>query len=193
VDVIVGPGNAYVAEAKRQLFGIVGIDLLAGPTEVLVVADHSSDVEICATDLLGQAEHGPNSPAVLLTTSRAIAEGIQAEIDCQLAVLPTADLAGASWRDYGEIILCDTDAEMLQVADEIASEHVEILTHNPQYFLDNMKNYGALFLGTHQRCLWRQGDWHEPHPPHQEIRALHRGLVGGQVHQNRHLSTGRNR
>ena len=148
VDVIVGPGNAYVAEAKRQLFGIVGIDLLAGPTEVLVVADDSSDVEICATDLLGQAEHGPNSPAVLLTTSRAIAEGIQAEIDRQLAVLPTADLAGASWRDYGEIILCDTDAEMLQVADEIASEHVEILTHNPQYFLDNMKNYGALFLGA---------------------------------------------
>lgn len=148
VDMIVGPGNAFVAEAKRQLFGIVGIDLLAGPTEVLVIADDSSDVEICATDLLGQAEHGPNSPAVLLTTSIVIAEGIQAEIDKQLAVLSTADLASASWRDYGEIILCDTDAEMLAVADEIASEHVEILTQDPQYFLDNMKNYGALFLGA---------------------------------------------
>lgn len=148
VDMIVGPGNAYVAEAKRQLFGTVGIDLLAGPTEVLVIADDTSDVEICATDLLGQAEHGPNSPAVLLTTSKAIAEGIQAEIDKQLAVLPTADLAGTSWRDYGEIILCDTDEEMVQVADDIASEHVEVLTKDPQYFLDNMTNYGALFLGS---------------------------------------------
>ncbi|MEM9952803.1 MAG: histidinol dehydrogenase [Chloroflexota bacterium] len=148
VDMIVGPGNAYVAEAKRQLFGTVGIDLLAGPTEVLVIADDSSDVEICATDLLGQAEHGPTSPAVLLTTSKAIAEGIQSEIDRQLAVLPTADLAGASWRDYGEVILCDTVDEMVDVADDIASEHVEILTEDPQYFLDNMTNYGALFLGS---------------------------------------------
>ena len=147
VDMIVGPGNAFVAEAKRQLFGVVGIDLLAGPTEVLVIADDTSDVEICATDLLGQAEHGPSSPAVFLTTSRDMAENIQAEIDRQLAVLPTADLAGASWRDYGEIILCDTDAEMVAVADDIASEHVEILTRDPQYFLDNMTNYGALFLG----------------------------------------------
>lgn len=147
VDMIVGPGNAYVAEAKRQLFGVVGIDLLAGPTEVLVIADDSADVEICATDLLGQAEHGPNSPAVLLTTSSAIAHGIQAEIDRQLAVLPTADLAGVSWRDYGEIILCDTDEEMLQVADEIASEHVEVLTRDPDFFLHNLKHYGALFLG----------------------------------------------
>lgn len=147
VDMIVGPGNAYVAEAKRQLFGTVGIDLLAGPTEVLVIADETSDVEICATDLLGQAEHGPTSPAVLLTTSRAIAEGIESEIGRQLEVLPTADLAGVAWQDYGEVILCDTDSEMLAVADEIASEHVEILTRDPQYFLDNMKNYGALFLG----------------------------------------------
>ena len=147
VDMIVGPGNAFVAEAKRQLFGVVGIDLLAGPTEVLVIADDTSDVEICATDLLGQAEHGPSSPAVFLTTSRELAENIQAEIDRQLAVLPTADLAGASWRDYGEIILCDSDDEMLQVADDIASEHVEILTQDPNYFLDNMSNYGALFLG----------------------------------------------
>lgn len=147
VDMIVGPGNAYVAEAKRQLFGVVGIDLLAGPTEVLVIADETSDVEICATDLLGQAEHGPTSPAVLLTTSKELAENIQAEINRQLETLPTADLAGVAWRDYGEIILCDTDEEMVQVADDIASEHVEVLTHDPQYFLDNMTNYGALFLG----------------------------------------------
>ncbi len=147
VDMIVGPGNAYVAEAKRQLFGLVGIDLLAGPTEVLVIADETADAEMCATDLLGQAEHGPNSPAVLLTTSRDLAEALPAEIERQLGVLPTADLAGASWRDYGEIILVDTDEELVQVADEIASEHVEILTRDPQYFLDHMTNYGALFLG----------------------------------------------
>ncbi len=148
VDMIVGPGNAYVAEAKRQLFGLVGIDLLAGPTEVLVVADDTADAEICAVDLLGQAEHGPTSPAVLLTTSRALAESIEAEIGRQLESLPTADLAGVAWRDYGEVILVDTDEEMVQVADEIASEHVEILTRDPQYFLDNMSNYGALFLGA---------------------------------------------
>ena len=147
VDMIVGPGNAYVAEAKRQLFGLVGIDLLAGPTEVLVVADETADVEMCAVDLLGQAEHGPTSPAVLLTTSRALAESIEAEIGRQLETLPTADLAGAAWRDYGEVILADTDDEMVQVADEIASEHVEILTRDPNYFLKNMSNYGALFLG----------------------------------------------
>ncbi|MEQ8675275.1 MAG: histidinol dehydrogenase [Aggregatilineales bacterium] len=147
VDMIVGPGNAYVAEAKRQLFGVVGIDLLAGPTEVLVIADDSSDVEICATDLLGQAEHGPTSPAVLLTTSKSIAENIETEIQRQLQTLPTADIARVAWQDYGEVILCDTQAEMLKVADEIASEHVEILTEDPQYFLDNMRNYGALFLG----------------------------------------------
>ena len=147
VDMIVGPGNAYVAEAKRQLFGTVGIDLLAGPTEVLVIADETADLEMCATDLLGQAEHGPTSPAVLLTTSKELAEGIQAEIDKQLAVLPTADLASVAWADYGEVILVDSDEEMVQVADEIASEHVEVLTKDPNYFLTNMKNYGALFLG----------------------------------------------
>ncbi|MDX2163367.1 MAG: histidinol dehydrogenase [bacterium] len=147
VDMIVGPGNAYVAEAKRQLFGVVGIDLLAGPTEVLVIADDSADVEMCAADLLGQAEHGPTSPAVLLTNSPALAQSIQAEIDRQLAVLPTADLAGAAWRDYGEIILCNTVDEMVRTADEIASEHVEVLTHDPDYFLKHMKHYGALFLG----------------------------------------------
>ena len=147
VDMIVGPGNAYVAEAKRQLFGLVGIDLLAGPTEVLVVADETADAELCAVDLLGQAEHGPTSPAVLLTTSRTLAESIEAEIGRQLEALPTADLAGAAWRDYGEVILVDTDDEMVQVADEIASEHVEILTRDPNFFLDNLSNYGALFLG----------------------------------------------
>ena len=148
VDMIVGPGNAYVAEAKRQLFGLVGIDLLAGPTETLLVADETADAELCAVDLLGQAEHGPTSPAVLVTTSRALAESIEAEVGRQLENLPTADLAGVAWRDYGEVILVDSDAEMLQVADEIASEHVEILTRDPGYFLDNMSNYGALFLGA---------------------------------------------
>ncbi len=147
VDMIVGPGNAYVAEAKRQLFGTVGIDLLAGPTEVLVIADESADVEMCATDLLGQAEHGPTSPAVFLTTSRKLAETIEVEIARQLETLATADLAGVAWQDYGQVILVDTDAEMVAVADEVASEHVEVLTKDPQYFLDNMTNYGALFLG----------------------------------------------
>ncbi len=148
VDMIVGPGNAYVAEAKRQLFGLVGIDLLAGPTEVLIVADETADAEMVAVDLLGQAEHGPTSPAVLLTTSRALAKRIEAEIGRQLESLPTADLAGVAWRDYGEVILVDTDEEMIQVADDIASEHVEILTRDPNYFLENMSNYGALFLGA---------------------------------------------
>ena len=147
VDMLVGPGNAYVAEAKRQLFGKVGIDLLAGPTETLVIADDTTDVETCATDLLGQAEHGPTSPAVLLTTSKTIAHGIEAEIQRQLAVLPTADIASVSWKDYGQVILCDTEEEMIQVADEIASEHVQVMTENPRRFLDKMTNYGALFLG----------------------------------------------
>src|SRR6202162_1809890 len=126
VDMLVGPGNAFVAEAKRQLFGRVGIDLLAGPTETLIIADDTADVEICATDLLGQAEHGPTSPAVLLTTSRKIAEGIQAEIDRQLGVLPTADIASVAWRDHGQVILCDTDEEMVSEAQGIASEHVQV-------------------------------------------------------------------
>ena len=147
VDMIVGPGNAYVAEAKRQLFGQVGIDLLAGPTEVLVIADETADAEMCAVDLLGQAEHGPTSPAVLLTTSPTLAHSIESEIGRQLETLPTADLAGAAWRDYGEVILVDSDDEMARVADEIASEHVEVLTRDPQYFLDRLTNYGALFLG----------------------------------------------
>ena len=147
VDMLVGPGNAYVAEAKRQLFGKVGIDLFAGPTETLVIADDTTDVETCATDLLGQAEHGPTSPAVLLTTSKTIAEGIEAEIQRQLAVLPTADIASVSWRDYGQVILCDTVDELVSEADRIASEHVQVMTENPRYFLEKMTNYGGLFLG----------------------------------------------
>jgi sulfopropanediol 3-dehydrogenase len=147
VDMIVGPGNAFVAEAKRQLFGRVGIDLLAGPTETLIIADETSDAEMCATDLLGQAEHGPNSPAILLTTSRALAESVPGEIARQLKTLETADVASVAWEEYGRIILCDTVDEMVTKADELASEHVQVLTVDPQYFLDNMKNYGALFLG----------------------------------------------
>jgi sulfopropanediol 3-dehydrogenase len=147
VDMLVGPGNAYVAEAKRQLFGRVGIDLLAGPTEILVIADDSTDGEMAATDLLGQAEHGPTSPATLLTTSLRVAEETVKEIERQLGVLETADIAGAAWRDYGEIIHCENDAEMLREADTIASEHVEVLTENPKWWLENITNYGALFLG----------------------------------------------
>jgi sulfopropanediol 3-dehydrogenase len=147
VDMLVGPGNAYVAEAKRQLFGRVGIDLLAGPTEILVIADETASPEMIATDLLGQAEHGPTSPATLVTTSRAIADATAVEIIRQLAVLQTAELAGAAWRDYGRIILVDSDEEAIVVADQIASEHVEILTRNPRLFLDRLSNYGALFLG----------------------------------------------
>mgnify|MGYP001446661889 FL=1 len=147
VDMLVGPGNAFVAEAKRQLYGRVGIDLFAGPTEILVVADETSDVEIIATDLLGQAEHGPTSPAILITTSRKLTDDLQAEIDNQLKRLPTADVASAAWRDYGEIILVDSLAEAVVEADKQAAEHVEILTENPRYFLEHMTNYGALFLG----------------------------------------------
>ena len=147
VDMIVGPGNAYVAEAKRQLFGRVGIDLIAGPTETLIIADDSVDGELCAADLLGQAEHGPTSPAVLLTDSDRLASDTQEAIDRQLRSLTTADIAGRAWRDYGRAIVCDTREEMTSVADEIASEHVQVMTREPEYFLRNMKNYGALFLG----------------------------------------------
>jgi sulfopropanediol 3-dehydrogenase len=147
VDMLVGPGNAFVAEAKRQLYGKVGIDLFAGPTETLVIADDTVDAEICATDLLGQAEHGPTSPAILLTSSKRIAEQIEGEIARQLSRLPTADIASVSWRDHGQVILCDTDEELLSEADRIASEHVQVMTKNPRWFLENMRNYGALFLG----------------------------------------------
>ena len=148
VDMIVGPGNAYVAEAKRQLFGRVGIDLLAGPTETLVIADDSVDGEICATDLLGQAEHGPTSPAVLITNSEKLARDTMAEVERLLEILPSADLAGQAWKDYGEVIVCDSYDEMVAEADRVASEHVQVMTRDPDYFLNNMKNYGSLFLGV---------------------------------------------
>ena len=147
VHMLVGPGNAFVAEAKRQLFGRVGIDLFAGPTETMVIADETVDAEMCATDLLGQAEHGYDSPAVLVTNSRRLAEATMAEIDRLLAILPTAGTAAVSWRDYGEVIVCDGYEEMLAVADEIASEHVQVMTDRDDWFLENMTCYGALFLG----------------------------------------------
>jgi sulfopropanediol 3-dehydrogenase len=147
LDMIVGPGNAYVAEAKRQLFGTVGIDLLAGPTETLIIADDTVDVEMVATDLLGQAEHGPSSPATLLTTSQSLAEGIEEEIQLQLARLPTADVAGIAWKNCGSIILVDSEEELISEANKIASEHVQVLTKNPDLFLNRLTNYGALFLG----------------------------------------------
>ena len=147
VDMLVGPGNAYVAEAKRQLFGRVGIDLLAGPTETLIIADETVDGEICATDLLGQAEHGPTSPAVLITNSEKLARDTVAEVERLLSILPTADAAGKAWADFGEVIVCDDQSEMVREADRIASEHVQVMTRDPDYFLANMKNYGSLFLG----------------------------------------------
>jgi sulfopropanediol 3-dehydrogenase len=147
VDMLVGPGNSYVAEAKRQLFGRVGIDLYAGPTETLLLADETIDAEICATDLLGQAEHGPTSPAVLVTNSRRLAEATIAEISRLLEILPTADVARKAWEDFGEVLVCDSYEEMLQVADEIASEHVQVMTSRDDWFLQNMSNFGALFIG----------------------------------------------
>ena len=147
VDMLVGPGNMFVAEAKRQLYGRVGIDLFAGPTETLIIADESVDGEMCAVDLLGQAEHGPTSPAVLLTTSEKLARDTMAEVERQLKILPTAGIASKAWEVYGEVIVCDTDAEMLAKADELASEHVQVMTRDPDYFLKGMTNFGALFLG----------------------------------------------
>lgn len=147
VDMLAGPGNAYVAEAKRLLFGKVGIDLFAGPTETLVIADETVDGEICATDLLGQAEHGTNSPAVMITNSEKLARDTLEQIDRLLQILPTAEIAAKAWQDYGEIIVCDTLEEMVQEGDRVASEHVQVMTSDPDYFLENMTNYGALFLG----------------------------------------------
>ena len=146
-DMIAGPGNAFVAEAKRQLSGRVGIDLFAGPTETLIIADETCDAEMCATDLLGQAEHGPNSPAILLTNSRKLAEDTMKEVEHQLKTLPTAETAGKAWADYGQVIVCKDYAEMVKEGDRIASEHVQVMTRDPDYFLRNMTNYGALFLG----------------------------------------------
>ncbi len=149
VDILVGPGNAFVAEAKRQLFGRVGIDLFAGPTETLVIADEvGCDGELAATDLLGQAEHGPDSPAILLTTSEALAQETMREVERLLAILPTADIARRAWEAYGEVIVAEDDAEMVRIADTIASEHVQVMTRDPDYFLEHMTNYGALFLGA---------------------------------------------
>jgi sulfopropanediol 3-dehydrogenase len=147
VDMLVGPGNAYVAEAKRQLFGRVGIDLFAGPTETLVIADETVDGEICATDLLGQAEHGPSSPAILLTNSERLARETMREVERLLTVLPTAAIAAKAWADYGEVIVCENEEEMVREADRIASEHVQVMTRDPDYFLEHMTNYGSLFLG----------------------------------------------
>ena len=147
VDMLVGPGNMYVAEAKRQLFGRVGIDLFAGPTETLIIADESVDGELCAVDLLGQAEHGPTSPAVLLTNSEDLAETTEAEIERQLKILPTAEIASEAWSKYGEIIICDSLEEMVDEANRLAFEHVQVMMHKPDYFLANLTNYGALFLG----------------------------------------------
>ena len=147
VDMLVGPGNAYVAEAKRQLFGQVGIDLLAGPTETLIIADETVDGELCAADLLGQAEHGPTSPAILLTNSEGLARETITEVERQLTNLPTAEVAGEAWKNHGQVIICEDYTEMLKVADSIASEHVQVMTADPDYFLNNLTNYGALFLG----------------------------------------------
>ena len=148
VDMLVGPGNMFVAEAKRQLYGRVGIDLFAGPTETLIIADETSDAEMCAVDLLGQAEHGPNSPAILLTTSKQLAEETILEVERQLTIIPTAGIAREAWEKYGQVIVCDDIDEMVQTADDLAFEHVQVLTRNPDYFLKNMTNYGALFLGA---------------------------------------------
>lgn len=147
VDILVGPGNAFVAEAKRQLYGRVGIDLFAGPTETLVIADDSVDGELCATDLLGQAEHGPDSPAILLTTSEKLARDTIVEVERLLQILPTADVARQSWKNFGQVIVADSNDEMLTIANDLAFEHVQVMTTNPDWFLENMRNYGALFLG----------------------------------------------
>jgi sulfopropanediol 3-dehydrogenase len=154
VDMIVGAGNAYVAEAKRQLFGVVGIDLLAGPTEICILADDSADPSVVAADLLGQAEHGTNSPAVLVTTSRALGEAVMCEVDRWLETWPTASVAGQAWRDHGQVILVEHDDEMLKVSDQIASEHLEVQTSNPDWFLARLTNYGSLFVGHNATVVY---------------------------------------
>ena len=149
VDMIVGPGNAYVAEAKRQLFGRVGIDLLAGPTEIMIIADESADPSVVACDLLGQAEHGPTSPAILATTSEDMGRATIEQVGWWLERWPTAEVAGAAWRDFGTVILCDDDEDLVRVADEIAPEHLEVQTRDPEWFVGRLSNYGSLFIGTH--------------------------------------------
>ena len=155
-DLVTGPGNAYVAEAKRQLFGTVGLDLLAGPTEICIIADDSADPALVATDLLGQAEHGPDSPAWLVTTSEALGHAVLREIEVQLRTLPTAEVAGAAWRDHGEVVVVDSDDEAIAVSDEHAPEHLEIMTRRPDYYLARLRNYGSLFLG--EECTVAYGD-----------------------------------
>ena len=177
-----------MAEAKRQLFGRVGIDLLAGPTETLVIADDSVDGELCATDLLGQAEHGPTSPAILLTDSEPLARATIAEVQRQLGILPTARIAGAAWRDHGQVIVCDGVEEMVRVADDIAAEHVQVMTRDPGYFLENMTNYGALFLGPETNVAYGDKVIGTNHTlPTRRARPLHRRIVGRQVPQDLHL------
>ena len=185
VDMLVGPGNAFVAEAKRQLFGRVGIDLFAGPTETMVIADETVDAELCATDLLGQAEHGYNSPAVLVTNSQKLAEETQVEIDRILTILPTADTAGVSWEEYGEVVVCDTYDEMLEVANDIASEHVQVMTDRDDWFLDHMHSYGALFLGPRTNVSNGDKVIGTNHTlPTKKSGALYRRSLGRKVSQN---------
>ena len=188
VDMLVGPGNSYVAEAKRQLFGRVGIDLLAGPTETLIIADDSCDPEMAAVDLIGQAEHGPSSPAVLLTNSSTLAEKTPVAIDKLLSWLPTAAIAREAWQNHGEIILCDSLEEMVGEANRIASEHVQVLTRDPEYFLSRLTNYGALFLGARTNVAYGDKVIGTNHVTHHESSALHGWAVGRQVHQDLHLS-----
>ena len=184
VDMLVGPGNAFVAEAKRQLFGRVGIDLFAGPTETLVIADESVDGEMCATDLLGQAEHGPTSPAVFLTNSEKLARETMAEVERLLKILPTGATAAKAWQDYGEVIVCDSEEEMVKEADFIASEHVQVMTRDPDYFLNHMTNYGALFLGPRTNVAYGDKVIGTNHTLPTKKAARYTGAVGRKVPQD---------
>ena len=192
VDMIVGAGNAYVAEAKRQLFGTVGIDLLAGPSEVAVIADASADPELVAADLLGQAEHGPTSPASLVTTSEQLAKAVMEEVERQLADLQTAEVAGAAWRDHGTVVVAADREEAVLLMDEIAPEHLEVHTEDDEWYLRNLRNYGSVFLGrqVHGGLLGQGDDGHQPCAPHRGSRALHGRSLGRQVHQDPHLPEG---
>ena len=187
VDMIVGPGNAYVAEAKRQLFGKVGIDLLAGPTEIMIIADESADPSVVACDLLGQAEHGPTSPAILATTSEDLGRATIEQVDWWLERWPTADIAGAAWRDFGTVILCGDDAELVAVANAIAPEHLEIQTTDPDWFVGRLSNYGSLFIGTHATVAYSDKAIGTNHTlPTRKGCPVHRWSVGGEVSQDRH-------
>ena len=198
VDMLVGPGNAFVAEAKRQLFGRVGIDLFAGPTETMVIADETVDGEMCATDLLGQAEHGPDSPAILITTSRKLAEETMREVDRLLEILPTAGIARLAWRDWGEVILCADEEEMAQVSDVIANEHIQVMTRDPDarsglVLAPPRQLWRAVLGAAHQCGVRRQGDRDEPYAADAQGGALHGRVVGRKVPQDAHLSADHNR